>query len=40
MSIHQLLCQAYAEETVTIPAGWGQGRATYGGLVQVYSVVA
>lgn len=33
MSIHQLLCQAYAEETVTIPAGWGQGRATYGGLV-------
>lgn len=33
MSIHQLLCQAYAEETVTIPVGWGQGRATYGGLV-------
>lgn len=33
MSIHQLLSQAYAEETVTIPVGWGQGRATYGGLV-------
>ncbi|MBC7752350.1 MAG: thioesterase family protein [Candidatus Saccharibacteria bacterium] len=33
MSIHQLLCQAYTEETVTIPTGWGQGRATYGGLV-------
>jgi len=33
MSIHQLLGQAYADETVTIPAGWGQGRATYGGLV-------
>jgi len=33
MSIHQLLCQAYAEATVTIPVGWAQGRATYGGLV-------
>ncbi|GAC1369662.1 MAG: thioesterase family protein [Aquirhabdus sp.] len=33
MSIQQLLSQAAAQETVTIPVGWGQGRATYGGLV-------
>lgn len=33
MSIHQLLTQAETQNIVTIPSGWGQGRATYGGLV-------
>ncbi len=33
MSIHQLLTQAQTQDVVTIPVGWGQGRATYGGLV-------
>ena len=33
MSIHQLLIQAQTQNQMTIPPGWGQGRATYGGLV-------
>jgi acyl-CoA thioesterase len=33
MSIQQLLNQSYAQSTVTIPSGWAQGRATFGGLV-------
>jgi acyl-CoA thioesterase len=33
MSIQQLLNQAHAQNIVTIPSGWGQGRATFGGLI-------
>jgi acyl-CoA hydrolase len=33
MSLDLLLQQAAQQDTLTIPAGWGQGRATYGGLV-------
>ncbi len=33
MSIHTLLTTAAAQSTLTIPTGWGQGRATYGGLI-------
>ena len=33
MSLDHLLQQAAAQDTLTLPAGWGQGRATYGGLV-------
>jgi acyl-CoA thioesterase len=33
MSIHQLLTQAKTQNIITIPSGWGQGRATYGGLI-------
>jgi len=33
MSIHTLLSTAATHSTLTVPAGWGQGRATYGGLI-------
>jgi acyl-CoA thioesterase len=33
MSISQLLSQAEAQDHVDIPEGWGQGRATFGGLI-------
>ena len=31
--IDVLLAAAAQQPDVTIPAGWGQGRATYGGVV-------
>ena len=33
MSIDQLIKQLETQPTITIPAGWGQGRATFGGLL-------
>ena len=33
MAIDQLLKQVQTQSTVQIPAGWGQGRATFGGLL-------
>ncbi len=33
MSIHQLLTEAQSQDQMSIPSRWGQGRATYGGLV-------
>jgi len=33
MTIHALLNQAKTQTKMTIPEGWGQGRATFGGLI-------
>lgn len=33
MSLSDMLQQAATQDSLEIPAGWGQGRATYGGLV-------
>src|SRR5450830_1332740 len=33
MSIEHLIRQLETQSTISIPAGWGQGRATFGGLL-------